>query len=188
MSIHPSLSDQELAVLLKEGEEKAFTEIYERYHSLLYIYAYKKLRDKVEAQDIVQEVLSVLWNRRFSLPQELNLSHYLFTATRNKALDLFAHRKVEAKYLVSVQAFIDISVESADFLAREHNLKRLIEKEIDALPPRMREAFRLSRDERLSHKDIAERMDISEQTASTQIKKALRILRMRVGPGLWMFL
>lgn len=182
------LSDHELAVLLKEGEEKAFTEIYERYHSLLYIYAHKKLRDKQEAQDIVQEVLSVLWNKRYQLAEDLSLTAYLFTAVRNKALDIFSHRKVEAKYLSAVQHLIDSSVDSADFLVREHDLKRLIEKEIEALPPRMREAFRLSRELRLSHKDVAARMEISEQTASTQIKKALRILKMRVGTGLWTLL
>ncbi len=188
MSLYKLLSDQELTALLREGEEKAFTEIYKRYHSLLYIYAHKKLRDKQEAQDIVQEVLSALWNKRLNLPCELSLTSYLYTATRNKALDLFAHRKVEAKYLTSVQGFIHTSVDSADFLAREHDLKRLIEKEIEALPPRMREAFRLSRELRLTHKDVAARMDISEQTASTQIKKALRILKMRVGTGFWTLL
>lgn len=185
MSLYKRLSDQELISLLIEGEERAFTEIYERYHSLLYIYAYKKLRDKQEAQDIVQEVLSTLWNKRYQLPAHLTLAAYLFTAVRNKALDLFSHRKVEAKYMIAVQDFIDTSVDSTDFRVREHDFKRLIEKEIEALPPRMREAFRLSREERLSHKDVAARMDISEQTASTQIKKALRILRMRVGTAFW---
>lgn len=84
---------------------------------------------------------------------------------------------------MSVQRFMDSSAESTDFLVREHDLKRLIEREIEALPPRMREAFRLSRGERLSHKDVSTRMEISEQTASTQIKKALLILRMWVGIG-----
>ncbi len=185
MSLYKRLSDPELISLLKEGDERAFTEIYERYHSLLYIYAHKKLHDKQESQDIVQEVLTALWNKRFQLSPELSLTAYLFTAVRNKALDLFSHKKVEAKYMMAVQNLIDTSVDSADFLVREHDLKRLIEKEIEALPPRMREAFRLSREERLSHKDVAARMEISEQTASTQIKKALRILRMRVGTTFW---
>lgn len=184
MLTYKRLSDHDLMSRLKAGEEEAFTEIYERYHSLLYIYAYKKLHDKEEAQDIVQEVLSTVWTKRFKISIDCSLTAYLYIAVRHKALDLFSHRKVQAKYLVSLQDLIDKSTNSTDYLVREHDFSRLIEKEIDALPPRMREAFQLSRKESLSHKDVAARMHISEQTASTQIKKALRILRLRVGTSL----
>ncbi|HEY1063371.1 MAG TPA: RNA polymerase sigma-70 factor [Daejeonella sp.] len=181
MSYYQTLSDQELTALLHEGDEKAFTEIYERYHSLLYIYAHKKLSNKQEAQDIIHEVLITLWTRRFDFSMQTSLTSYLFSAVRNKALDLFSHKKVEAKYLASLQNFIADSGIQTDFLIRENDLKTLIEKEIQALPPRMKEAFQLSRKEKLSHKEIANLMDISEQTVSTQIKKALRILRVRLG-------
>jgi RNA polymerase sigma factor (sigma-70 family) len=112
---------------------------------------------------------------------QTSLPSYLFTAVRNKALDLFSHKKVEAKYLASLQNFIEDAGVQTDFLIRENDLKNLIEKEIQSLPPRMKEAFQLSRKEKLSHKEIAHLMDISEQTVSTQIKKALRILRVRLG-------
>jgi RNA polymerase sigma-70 factor (family 1) len=181
MSYYQTLSDQELTALLHEGDEKAFTEIYERYHSLLYIYAHKKLSNKQEAQDIIHEVLITLWSRRFDFSMQTSLPSYLFSAVRNKALDLFSHKKVEAKYLASLQNFIADSGIQTDFLIRENDLKTLIEKEIQALPPRMKEVFQLSRKEKLSHKEIANLMDISEQTVSTQIKKALRILRVRLG-------
>lgn len=181
MSSYQTLSDRELATLLKEGDEKAFAEIYERYYSLLYIYAHKKLHSKQEAQDIIQEVLTSLWNRRFEFSMQTSLPSYLFTSVRNKALDLFSHKKVEARYFSSLQNFIEDAGIHTDYLIRENDLKTLIEKEIQALPPRMREVFRLSRKNKLSHKEIANLMAISEQTVSTQIKKALRILRVRLG-------
>lgn len=181
MSSYQTLSDRELASLLNEGDEKAFAEIYERYYSLLYIYAHKKLHSKQEAQDIIQEVLTSLWNIRFEFSMQTSLPSYLFTAVRNKALDLFSHKKVEAKYFSSLQNFIEDAGIHTDYLIRENDLKTLIEKEIQALPPRMREVFRLSRKSKLSHKEIANLMAISEQTVSTQIKKALRILRVRLG-------
>ncbi len=80
-----------------------------------------------------------------------------------------------------MQNFIEDAGVQTDFLIRENDLKNLIEKEIQALPPRMKEVFQLSRKDKLSHKEIANLMDISEQTVSTQIKKALRILRVRLG-------
>ena len=181
MSYYQKLSDQELTTLLHEGDERAFTEIYDRYHSMLYIYAHKKLNNKEEAQDIIHEVLTALWTRRFDFSMQTSLPSYLFTSVRNKALDLFSHKKVEARYLASLQNFIEDAGVQTDFLIRENDLKNLIEKEIQALPPRMKEVFQLSRKDKLSHKEIANLMDISEQTVSTQIKKALRILRVRLG-------
>jgi len=187
MDAYQSLTDQELSSLLSEGDERAYTEIYERYHSLLYIFANKKLYNKEESEDIVQEVLIAIWNRRFDLTLERSLASYLFTAVRNKALDLFSHRKVESTYVAALQNFIDDAGTSADFLVRENDLRLLIEKEIEALPPRMREVFKLSRKNLLSHREIAIVMDISEQTVSTQIKKALRVLRIRLSLLLWIF-
>jgi RNA polymerase sigma-70 factor (family 1) len=181
MSYYQTKSDQELTTLLYEGDERAYTEIYERYHCLLYIYAHKKLNDKQEAQDIIHEVLTTLWSRRFDFSMQTSLPSYLFTSVRNKSLDLFSHKKVESRYLASLQNFIEDTGTQTDFLIRENDLKNLIEKEIQSLPPRMKEAFQLSRKDQLTHKEIANLMDISEHTVSTQIKKALRILRVRLG-------
>lgn len=180
MSAYQRYTDQELSSLLSQGDDMAYTEIYERYHSLLYIYANKKLYNRQESEDIVQDVLITLWNKRFEFRLERSLASYLFTAVRNRALDLFSHKQVESRYVDSLQNFIDDAGISADFLIREHDLKVMIEREIDALPPRMREVFILSRRNFLSYKEIAVAMDISEQTVSNQIKKALRVLRIRL--------
>lgn len=177
-------TDEELMVLLKEGDAMAFEAIYQRYHSLLYIYAHKKLHNKEESQDIIQDVLLTVWNKRFENSFD-SLKSYLFTAVRNRALDLFSRRKVEEKYMSSLQSFIDISNESADFLVRERDLSSLIEREIQALPPKMREIFQLSRKEKLTHKQIAEVLNISEHTVATQMKRALKVLRLRLGLVVW---
>lgn len=188
MPLFQTLTDQELSALLKKGDEKAFTEIYERYHSLLYIYAHKKLNNKQEAEDIIQEVMTTLWNNRFDFSIQSSLPTYLFTAVRNRAFDLFSHKKVESKYIESLQDFIeDVGVQT-DFLVRENDLKKLIEKETQALPPKMREVFQLSRNKNLKHKEIAKALNISEQTVSTQIKKALRILRIRLWCYSWLLM
>jgi RNA polymerase sigma-70 factor (ECF subfamily) len=156
--VYQSLTDWELISLLKEEDEKGFAEIYQCYHSLLYIYAHKKLLNKQEAQDIIQDVLITLWNKRFELVLHASLSSYLFTAVRNRAFDLFSHKKVETKYITSLKNFIEDAGVYTDYLIRENDLKALIEKEIQALPPRMQEAFRLSRKEQLTHKEIANLM------------------------------
>lgn len=172
--------DNELLALLKSDDEKAFTEIYERYHSILYIYAHKKLENNLEAKDIVQDVLMNIWNKRYTLAITATLRSYLFTAVRNRILDIFAHQKVEEKYIDSLNNLIYTSSPS-DYKIREKEISAMIEQEINALPKRMREIFTLSRKEWLTNGEIATKLDISPHTVETQMKRALRQLRLKLG-------
>jgi RNA polymerase sigma-70 factor (family 1) len=188
MSYYKNISDHELTTLLNESDERAFCEIYMRYHSLLLIYVNKKLLNKQESEDIIQEVMTSLWKNRFDFYIQTSLASYLYTAARNRCLDVFAHRKVESKYITSLQNFIQENVNRTDYLIRENDLKALIAKEVALLPPKMREIFLLSRSQSMSHREIADILAISEHTVSTQIKRALRRLRIRLGLFTWLYM
>jgi RNA polymerase sigma-70 factor (family 1) len=188
MSYYQTLSDQELTTLLSESDERAFSEIYLRYHSLLLIYVNKKLHDKQESEDIIQEIMTVLWRNRLEFNVHTSLASYLYTAARNRCLDLFSHKKVESRYITSLQNFIEYAASNTDYLVRENDLKALIAKEIQLLPPKMREIFLLSRSHNMSHREIADILAISEQTVTTQIKRALRRLRIRLGLFTWLYI
>jgi RNA polymerase sigma-70 factor (family 1) len=186
MSKYLEFTDRELTESIKEGDQAAYTEMFSRYNKLLYSHTYNKLRNREEAKDIVQDIFYSLWaNRGKSLPDS-NLIGYLFMATRYKISDLLSRQQVKNKYIVSLQDFIDLAPENSDHLVRRNQLREIIEEEISALPTRMQEILRLSRFEQLSHKEIAEQLNISEATSKDQVKKALRILRKRL--GLYVFL
>jgi RNA polymerase sigma-70 factor (ECF subfamily) len=176
-------SPEKLAVLLKGGDHHAFTEIFHRYNALLYSHVYNKLRDAEQARDIVHEVFFSLWARREKIEVTTSLLAYLFAAARYKVADFLSHKQVEDKYIVSLQAFIQSQghQSGADYRARENQLQQLIEQEIAALPPRMQQIFRMSRFDQLSHREIAEALQLSEETVKDQVKKALRVLRSRLG-------
>ncbi|RZL34833.1 MAG: RNA polymerase sigma-70 factor [Pedobacter sp.] len=174
-------SDSELSYLLTQDDEQAFTEIYHRFYGLLFIHASKRLKDEEEAKDVVQQLFESLWLKRAQVRSDGNLSAYLYTAIRHRILDIFSHQEVENKYVDSLQSFIDQDQELTDYRVREKQMKALIESEIDSLPLKMREIFLLSRMENKSHKEIAEKLGISELTVKTQVKKALRILRSKLG-------
>ena len=175
------LADLELYALLKAGDKVAYTEIYNRYFSLLYLHALKRLRDEEAARDLIQDLFTTLWVKREVLTTRSNLSNYLYTAVRNGVFNFIAHQKVASKYINELPDKIEPSECMTDHLARERQLTALIEKEIAELPEKMREIFLLSRVEGLSHKEIAERLGISELTVKTQVKNALRILRGKLG-------
>lgn len=188
MSSQTNISDQELMELLRQGDETAFTNIFHRYYGLLFIHAYKKLRDPEQAKDVVQDLFTALWVRRdhLSLTND-NLAVYLYTAIRNRILDVIARQQVRDRYIQSFQDFIDREQIGTDYRVRSVDLAALIKAEIAALPPKMREVFEMSRYENLSHKEIAERLELSELTVRTHVKKALRILRVRLNTGIYFF-
>lgn len=181
MTEYNVLADLELYALLKAGDKVAYTEIYNRYFSLLYLHALKRLRDEEAARDLIQDLFATLWLKRDVLTTKTNLSNYLYTAVRNGVFNFIAHQKVASRYISELPDKVEPSECITDHLARERQLAALIEKEIAELPEKMREIFLLSRVEGLSHKEIAARLGISELTVKTQVKNALRILRGKLG-------
>lgn len=173
--------DQELVLLLKDGDDAAFEEIYLRYDKLLLIYAYKKLRNREEAKDLVQDVFTWLWNNRKDFSLNTTLSGYLYKSVLNRIFDVVKHKGIIRKYADSGKYYIEISNEDTDYLIREKDIALLIEKEILAMPPKMREIYTLKKKYFLSTKEIATELSLSEHTVSTQMKRALKHLKIKLG-------
>lgn len=180
MATHSRYTDQELLTFLKQGDHAAFTEIYDRFFSVLYLHAFNRLRDKDEAKDAVQELFTTLWIKHESV-SFTNLSNYLYTAVRNRVMNVIAHRAVESKYLSALPNSVIVEDCVTDHRLRERQLADIIAMEIAALPPKMREAFELSRKTNMSHKEIASKLGITEQSVRSHVKNALKILRLRLG-------
>jgi RNA polymerase sigma-70 factor (family 1) len=180
MAAYDVKDDSELIALLVAGDRSAFTEIFNRYNKLLYSHVLNKIRDEDAAEDLVQDIFVVLWEKR-SLVKNINLSGYLFTMTRNRILNMLSHSKIVSDYASAIKNYEQPSYPKTDELIREKQLSAIIEAEINALPPRMREVFVLSRYKHLSNKEIAARLGLSEHTVADQIKKSLKTLRFRIG-------
>jgi RNA polymerase sigma-70 factor (family 1) len=183
MPNYKSLPDNELIQLLKESDHSAYNEIYHRYFYLIFTHAYKKLRDEEQTKDIVQDVFATLWFKREGSIPVTNLAGYLFIAVRNKIFDLFAHQRVQAKYTDSLHDYWRTRKSvPADHRIRESDLQAYIDKAIKELPPKMRHIFEMSRNENLSHKEIAAQLNTTENNVSKQVNNALRVIKTKVGP------
>jgi RNA polymerase sigma-70 factor (family 1) len=180
MRKYQKYEDLELTILLREGNTEAFAEVYDRFFSSLYYHALSRLRDSAEAKDAVQDLFINLWNKR-ETANYTNLSNYLFTAIRNKIINIVAHKDVKSRYLLNIPTTLHIETSITDHRVRERQLATLIDREIAQLPSKMREVFEMSRKQHLSHKEISEKLGISEQSVRSHIKNALKILRSRLG-------
>lgn len=178
MRPYSGYTDLELFTFLKDGDHAAFTEIYKAYWPSLYLHVYRMVEDEDLAGDVVQEAFTWLWQHAPSMNLSGSLKPYLYGAVRNRVFNLIRHEKIKADYFKDLSSFIKEGYYQVEEELRYKELVEEIEAEIDRMPPRMREIFNLSRKEFLSHRQIAEKLDISESTVREQVKRALKTLRL----------
>lgn len=168
-------SDEELVALLQMGERAAFDEIYERYWDKLFITATYRIGNPHEAEDIVQDVLLKLWNNHSHLSLQGPLKNYLAVAVKYEVINRLAKQKRQEVYKSSNSALeMDLStIHYLDLAALQNRLDKLVK----ALPEKCRMVFTLSREHGLSQREIAEHLQISENTVESHIKKAIKNLR-----------
>lgn len=181
MANYQTRTDKELTSLLKDGDHAAFEEIFKRYNKLLFLYAFRKLQDRELARDLVQDVFTWLWDNHSGYYIKTTLSGYLYKTVLNKVFDIFKHNEIISKYVDSGDYYIDVDSAQTDYLIREKDIALLVDREIAAMPARMREVFELKHKQFYSTKEIADQLELSEHTVSTQLKRALKHLRIRLG-------
>ena len=160
MTATNNFTDNELLLLLKAGNVGAFTILYDRYYDVLYRHAYRRLPEGEEVRDILQELFLYLWNNRESISFTTGFAAYMYGAVRNRILDVYRHQRIISDYIVLFQQYLNDAQPIPDAILREKELIALIEKEVAALPAKMRLVFELSRNKNLSHQEIADRTKI----------------------------
>jgi RNA polymerase sigma-70 factor (ECF subfamily) len=175
--LHQS-NDAELLRAIKEGDTGAFKVLYDRYWQRLYIKACQRV-DKDAAKDMVQEVMTTLWRRRHDIFtfDDGEIGRYLFTAIKYRVISHYAYGTEEIR---SMDLFDVPEASAADNPLETKEFSEFIESEIQRLPERMQQIFRMSREEDISITDIARQLNISEQTVKNQLTEALRRLRQSI--------
>ncbi|MDR0892144.1 MAG: RNA polymerase sigma-70 factor [Mediterranea sp.] len=170
------MKDDELIKGLKQGDTIAFARLYDRYCSKVYRFVQLYVKSEVIIADITQDVFIRMWEARAMLDESQDLDGLLFITTRNKVFTHFAHRQREEEMLNTLLKG-ELRVDSFEDELEAEDLEGYIETLIAALPPRRQEIFRLSREQHLSNKEIAERMQISEKGVERQMTIALRTIK-----------
>lgn len=173
-------NDEDLVCLMADHDEGAFAEIYERYAGVLYVHARQKLSDRDMANDVVHDMFASLWENRATLTINTNLSTYLYTAIRYRVISVQVREKRFAQFEVFAKDTVEKMAANTDHLVREKELRELIESEVSQLPKKMREIFHMSRQLHLSHREIAEQLDLSPATVKKQVNNALKVLRVKL--------
>ena len=176
MNLKNEIESKYILQRLQQGDRQVFDLIFKSYWDPLLIYLSKLVKDQTDAEDLLQNIFVNLWNKTQS--SEIQDIHgWLYGAARKSAL--FYHRTQgnQKKLIASILEYIDVTGFSLSDQQQGKELQQIIDGEIERLPAKMKEVFLLSRQEQLSYKEIAERLDISDQTVKKQISNALNILR-----------
>ncbi len=168
--------DQELYLKIRHGDERAFQVIFRKYYSAMCSFACQFLKDRELAEETVQDMFVKIWEKRENLNIETSVKHYLFRSIRNHCLNQIQHEKIKKKYADKVIESSYQEINPEQFYIEVDLLKR-IEQSIESLPPKRQEIFRLSREQGLKYKEIADTLKISVKTVEAQMGLALKHLR-----------
>jgi RNA polymerase sigma-70 factor (ECF subfamily) len=144
------------------------------------MHARRMLQDSEASRDVVQDVFIALWKSRNTLDSKTQIAAFLYTVTRNNVLNKILREKTRTKFLEFFETFDAQQQAGSDDLIRTKQLQAQIEMEINALPPKMREIFIMSRNQSLSYREISEQLDITEHTVKKQISNAIKLLRIKL--------
>ena len=169
---------KQLVLKIKSGDRSAFKTLFEHFQNSLYNFLIYKTGDSDLSEDILQETLLKVWQKRNSLDESLSIKSYLFTMANNSAMNHFRHQKVI--YAHQAQYQFEDEDRSPEDIFRTKEFYDQVLQAIENLPEKTRITFMMSRFEDLSYKEIAERTDVSIKTVESHIGKALRLIRKKL--------
>ena len=163
--------------LLREGNQLAFKVIYKQFSNRIYKLAFRFLKDREQSEEIVQEVFIKLWLNREKLDPTGDLWLYLYVI--GKRLCLNELRVIHKSQSLFERLLVNIEEEnnSMEEQIMASDTERLVNIFIDKLPKQQQTIFRLSRNESLSHNEIALKLNISQNTVKNHMVKALKTLK-----------
>lgn len=176
MEEQPVYSDKELIRKLKKGDIEAFNQIFYAYSSKLYHFAYGYLKSREDAEEMVQEIFSRIWDKRADIKEEYQFRSYLFSIAFNYVKKYFRSKALVNKYIEFATTH-DAESEQIHEDVNYSSLKLMVDQLVDKMPERRKAVFLKSRFEGKNSKEIAEEMDISQSTVENHLNQALRFLR-----------
>ncbi len=168
--------DSELVPEIRKGNINAFRVLYDAYYARILHFSQTYTRSLEDAEEVIQDTFLNVWKHRESLDESMSLNGYIFRTAKNLTLNKLRKKVLEPDF------FVDIEDHSATTNQTEESLmlgemQQLLSKAIEALPARRQQIFRLSRMEGLTNKEIASKLNLSENTVEGQMRKSIKYLR-----------
>jgi len=173
-----TFTDEALFLRVKENsDEAAFAELYDRHWKRLFQIAFGKVGNRQIGENIVQDLFTNIWKRRKKTVIQKSFASYLNSALRYIIINHYRAIKVRKDYAEGESTKVLSNGLTTDKLVSYNELFQSIQREVDNLPKRCSEIFKMSRFDHMSNREIAETLEISSKTVENQITKAIKLLR-----------
>ena len=175
-------SDEELMQEIKADNMLAFDVLYKKYCKRIYKFGYSILKSPEESENLMQDVFLNLWENRHKVEKDSSIKSYVFTITYNSAISIIRKKARESEFIEYLKSMQEINEEEPANIELEYNeLTNKLDEIIKALPQRQKEVYLLHKVEGLKYKEIAERLNISENTIENHMSCALKTIRENLG-------
>ena len=172
-----NLTDRELVLLLKQGDQTAFESLYNRYKYPLYIKLLKFVKAKAFAEDLLHDLFTKIWDYRDGLDPDKSFQAYSYRIAENLVIDFFRKAALDERFRQQFLAQATPSYSHIEEILTRKEQKKLIETVLDLLSPQCREVFRLCKMEGRSYDEVANMLEISPHTISNHLVKANKLIR-----------
>jgi RNA polymerase sigma-70 factor (ECF subfamily) len=168
-------SEDHIIKCLSKGDIHAFNTLFKAYSGRLYHFAKIYLKSSCESEELVQEVFTIIWDKRRGLKPDLSFKSYLFTIAFNVIRKHFRTKHYKNDYMKSL-INTDLDLQTTEKISYE-SLSDFLQELVNRMPNRRREIFIKSRFEGLSIKEISQDLEISHKTVENQLTVALKFIR-----------
>ncbi len=181
-----SYTNDQLLKAIRNGEEKAFEQLFVAYYAPLCRFVWRYIYSEVMSEELVQEVFIQVWENRKRLITGGSLRAYLYRAAKNKMLDHVKHQRVVRRHREEMMA----AMNEEDFMVHNGSdesgqdvsdeFMSQVRRAVEELPKRARQVYELHQRDGLTYQEIAMVMEISPKTVESQMSRALKFLRDRL--------
>ncbi|MEG1634033.1 MAG: RNA polymerase sigma-70 factor [Rikenellaceae bacterium] len=162
---------------LKSGDSEAFTLIFNEYFPKVKIFLSKVMGGDQYSEEFAQEVFVRLWINHSKISTDQPITSYLFTISKNIAMDYYRKRSSEIKYIKHIEHCGDKEIKDCDSELTYNQLSSIIEQAVENMPQKQRVVFKLSREDGLINQEIADKLKLSRRTVEKHITNAIKIIR-----------
>ncbi|MEI3797691.1 MULTISPECIES: RNA polymerase sigma factor [Chitinophaga] len=176
LPINQTYNEKALLLQIAAGDETAYRQVFNSHWNQVYQVALSFLKTPGEAKDAVQTVFIKLWEKRHKLPEVDNFDAWLFIVARNTIVNIL-HQQASFVDVHQVEDTVPENYLTPDSLLEYKQTASLIQDAIAQLPPQQSLIFRLSREQGLTHPQIARELNIAPATVKSHMVRALNTIR-----------
>ena len=174
---YKNVLESELLIKVSTGDQKAFTELFERHQTLVYDFSIKLTRSKIQAEEIVQNVFIRIWLNRATIVNIENFGAYLNRATRNHSYTVLKKLAAQSNREVKLTEQVVVGGANAEHLVLYNDSAKILKTVVDTLPPQRKLVYELCHEQGLKYEEVAAKLNISSGTVHTHMKLALKTIR-----------